>query len=290
MEMDKDGNVDVFSAKSITMRAEEDFNIRADRNITMEAGQNIYMKAAKDHNGTAGENPVGEDAGAGGDIYFEARNDVLVFAKKNMKMTVEDNNMDINVKQTTKILSGGDIDIKTNANMRTETAKDYDVNAKGGIYQTSVGEFNLAAGAGIYQESAGDFHAHAVKNMYQTGTTGVDILSSTSLKMTGIAGTDIFSPSSIKIMGSSVDINGAPPTPATPASPADESYSANEAEKVTPILKLFGVNVIFEMLKGKPVREAIAVLWPKDKRLRDVKTIIGRWITREPCPEKKHKK
>lgn len=49
IELSESGHVDIYGAKSISMRTEEDLNIRADRDINIEAGRNINVKAAKDY-------------------------------------------------------------------------------------------------------------------------------------------------------------------------------------------------------------------------------------------------
>lgn len=45
IQMDEDGNVDVFGAESFSVRAQQDINLRADRDINIEAGRNINSKA-----------------------------------------------------------------------------------------------------------------------------------------------------------------------------------------------------------------------------------------------------
>jgi hypothetical protein len=70
IEVSDDG-IDVYSKGSISMRAEQDFNVRADRNINLDAGvdvnisagNNINDYAAVDHNTKAGKN-INELAGA----------------------------------------------------------------------------------------------------------------------------------------------------------------------------------------------------------------------------------
>ena len=72
--MDAEGNFDIFGAKSVSIRSQEDINFRADRDVVMEAGRNIVIKAAKDFV----PDPTGlgtisaPGAGLGGDITIEA--------------------------------------------------------------------------------------------------------------------------------------------------------------------------------------------------------------------------
>lgn len=114
VQMDQKGNVDIFGATNISMRAQRDFNIRADRNINIEAGQNIYMKAAKD---TIQEtttftydvnnvpkpstipvwNYVGENKGEGGNIVIQALNDMHSTVEQNSYLTVKYQNHNVKV-------------------------------------------------------------------------------------------------------------------------------------------------------------------------------------------------
>ncbi|RLB67309.1 MAG: hypothetical protein DRH08_03970, partial [Deltaproteobacteria bacterium] len=114
-----------------------------------------------------------------------------------------------------------------------------------------------------------------------------------NLKSTGIKSNDIYSVESVKLTALSIQINGGPATPATPATGALE---AEEAEILTPQkTKKDFKNVIFDVIKGLPIKAAIAKLYPKDTRERDLAdTLLPRWLTREPQPEanktKTHKK
>jgi len=49
LELNNDGNIDVYGSGSLNLRAEIDFNIRADRDVNIESGRNINFKAAGDH-------------------------------------------------------------------------------------------------------------------------------------------------------------------------------------------------------------------------------------------------
>jgi hypothetical protein len=69
IQMDADGNVDIFGAKSMSVRSQEDINLRADRNINIEAGQNINTKAVA------------------GKINIEAQ--AGVFTKSNAKVQID---------------------------------------------------------------------------------------------------------------------------------------------------------------------------------------------------------
>jgi hypothetical protein len=74
IQMDAEGNVDVFGAKSFSVRAQEDINLRADRDVNIEAGRDLNIKAAKDYknvtNGSVGKS--GNESG--GNLTIEVKN------------------------------------------------------------------------------------------------------------------------------------------------------------------------------------------------------------------------
>jgi len=53
-----DSGVDIYSANSVSVRAEKDINFRADQNIIFDAGQNIFMRSGLDINTSSGRNTV----------------------------------------------------------------------------------------------------------------------------------------------------------------------------------------------------------------------------------------
>lgn len=108
VQMDQKGNIDIFGATNISMRAQQDINMRADRNINIEAGQNIYMKAAKDTTASTTTftydvnnvpkpstipyyKYVGEGSGQGGNIVMQALNDTHTTVKNDAFVTIGKN-------------------------------------------------------------------------------------------------------------------------------------------------------------------------------------------------------
>lgn len=120
IQMDADGNVDIFGAKSVSVRSQEDINLRADKNINIEAGQNINMKAAKDSD--ASGKIVGESAGLGGDINMQAMNQLNTTVETDAKLTAK-GKYDINIGATITETAGGAIGIKS-ANLQVTAGGD----------------------------------------------------------------------------------------------------------------------------------------------------------------------
>lgn len=161
VQMDQYGNVDIFGATDISMRAQRDVNIRADRNINIEAGQNIFMKAAKD---TTEETttftydvtnvpqkktiPVwkykGEGKGQGGNIVMQALNNWQSTTKNTAYLTVTDNNMNIKIGNAlvlTTVNGGQDYNAKQGIKLTTSAA--VDIAAKGNIRVGSQGQISV---------------------------------------------------------------------------------------------------------------------------------------------------
>lgn len=123
VQLDQKGNIDIFGATNISMRAQRDINLRADRNINIEAGQNIYMKAAKDTTASTTTftydvnnipkpstiqyfKYVGEGSGEGGNIVMQSLNDMHTTVKNNSYISI-DKNFDLKIKGNINISADG---------------------------------------------------------------------------------------------------------------------------------------------------------------------------------------
>lgn len=127
VQMDQKGNIDIFGATNISMRAQKDINLRADRNINIEAGQNIFMKAAKDtiesttsftYDVNNVPKPstipywkyVGEGKGAGGNIITQALNNTHTTVKNTSYITVG-TNLELKVANNIDISANGEYNL-----------------------------------------------------------------------------------------------------------------------------------------------------------------------------------
>lgn len=89
IQMDAEGNVDIFGAKSFSVRSQEDVNIRADRDVNIEAGRDVNLKAAKDFkNSDAGS--VGKSGDeTGGDLNIDVKGSVNWRTDGNLHITTD---------------------------------------------------------------------------------------------------------------------------------------------------------------------------------------------------------
>lgn len=167
VQMDQKGNIDIFGATNISMRAQRDFNIRADRNINIEAGQNIFMKAAKDTKETTTNftydvnnvpkpstipvwGYVGEGKGTGGNIVMQALNNWHSTTQKNAFLSVTENNMDIkigNALNVTTVEGGQNYKSKQGVKLTTDAA--VDIVASNNIRVNSLGSISVISTKGV---------------------------------------------------------------------------------------------------------------------------------------------
>ena len=300
VQMDKDGNVDIFGATDISMRAQRDLNIRADRNVNIEAGQNIFMKAAKDttqqtvpftydvNNIPQSKNIpvwgyVGEGKGTGGNIVMQALNNWQSTTQKGAFLTVIENDMNIKVGNTLNATTvNGGQNYSSKLGIKMTTAATFDLAATGNIRVGSNATISVVGSTGVIVCSNADISLNAFGNIIEsaageysldaaTVAIGTDVNIGGKLNATGnvtgrIVGVD---------SGSGVNTAVGGPTTLNP-NVAEAALSANSARPA----------------EVKPMNEKINILatWkdPESKFKRNsqgLQTTTSRFPTYEPCPE-----
>lgn len=284
VQMDKDGNVDIFGAKDISMRAQRDLNIRADRNVNIEAGQNIFMKAAKDttqqtvpftydvNNIPQPKNIpvwsyVGEGKGQGGNIVMQALNNWQSTTQKGAFLTVIDNDMNIKVGNTlnaTTVNGGQNYSSKLGIKMTTDAT--FDLGAKGNIRVGSKGTISVVSEAGTVICSTKDISLNAGGNIIETA----DVIS-----LNGTDGVIATSIQAASVVAPNINEGGSAPDMLSPGV-SEAALGANSARPA----------------EVKPMNEKINILatWkdPESKFKRNsqgMQTTTSRFPTYEPCPE-----
>lgn len=87
LQMDADGNVDIFGAENFSVRSQKDINLRADRDVVIEGGRDVKIRASKDYIGNAAGAIGQPGSGQGGDILLDSGGNLAVFAQDSMKLT-----------------------------------------------------------------------------------------------------------------------------------------------------------------------------------------------------------
>lgn len=106
IQLDEEGNADIFAAKDMSFRAQGDFNIRADNNVNIEAGQNVNIKGVND-------------------VKLQALNEMHFTVQNNILTTVTDGNHNLDVQTgTSDTKVAGDIKISTDGSLDIDVGGD----------------------------------------------------------------------------------------------------------------------------------------------------------------------
>ena len=273
IQMDAEGNFDIFSAKSVSVRSQEDINFRADRDVNIEAGRNIRMKATNDFIGTTDGTVGAEDEGTGGgNIRMEALLDMQTIVKRNHNTQITEGSMTTLIQQgsrSTTIEGSDQVDI-TGAYL-LQADGDGGMNI-GGNFVTSAGTYGVGSGnfnvdldgsvaAGGNLVASGEVFG---KEVYSSKATLSDLHNHTHSQKPDSDGNAQKDTDPFKTSGSTSSVAG--PT-------AGEATAVNAFDPLTPNEK---TNVL-------------ATFSDEDNFERDtqdgVLTITGRFLTFEPCPE-----
>ena len=196
VQMDKDGNIDIFGAKDISCRAQRDINLRADRNVNIEAGQNVFIKAAQDtiqgtttftynvNNSPSTKtipvwNNVGEGNGSGGNVVIEALNDIHTTADTDILFTATNGNIN-NVAGTGFLATtqNGGVDINSNIGIKLTAGGAFDINSSGNVRVSSDGSLNFIGSDDIILCTEADINLKAADSIYTAAVNDIDIVSS----------------------------------------------------------------------------------------------------------------
>lgn len=167
IQMDEDGNVDIFSAESISARSRKDINFRADRDINIEAGQNINVKAAKDTDAEGAF--VGEGSGEGGDIKVQALNNHHTTVHENQFTTVINGNKNLDVQTGSRFeLVETDDNLTVNGSKFKTIANEYSISNT--TFNISTDDYSLTvANATNIQSTTMDVKLSAVGTFEMSG-------------------------------------------------------------------------------------------------------------------------
>jgi hypothetical protein len=128
IEMDQDGNIDIFSTKRVSIRTESDLNLTSDKTIRMHGKEGIHLYSGKE-------------------VRVQALEDIHVKTAQTLRThSVQD----------TKMQADGEIHSKSTGNTNIEAGADINIKAGGVGKVTAGGVLNLT-GSQIL-ETAGQIH------------------------------------------------------------------------------------------------------------------------------------
>ena len=275
LQIDAEGNFDVFSAKSVSIRSLEDINLRADNDINIEAGRNLLLKAAADklpvpdtgipiETGAVGPPTVGD----GGEIIIEAANDLTMtslLGSMNTTILVGDHDTTVTGNRTTNIV--GDDSLLIGGGQTMTTTGTLDLSAVGGITMSTAGVFGVGSPAFNVSSSGIQTTGKAVALGEMFGAD----FKSPAMSLNGLQGHThvIASGSSAGVTKPFVGTGGGGSVTGPTAAVATAAIPG------IPTVPLPKVNVLATFIP--PLNDT--------RLVQPVLTMVGRFLTYEPCPE-----
>lgn len=147
VELGEDGNVDIYGAKSMSIRSELDINIRADRDLNVEAGRDINMKAAKSYReATETQSAITDPGqGEGGDINIYAMADMETVVEDNIITSTVNGDYDLNVYGRGTTTFGTELGVKSlNYNLDTIGNVQFEGTLHANANITTLGDMSTA--------------------------------------------------------------------------------------------------------------------------------------------------
>jgi len=249
LQIDSDGNVDIFGAGSISMRAMEDINLRADRNVNIESGQNINLKACKDYSGS--DTIMTPFTGYGGNINIEANNDLSLLSWRDSKFDIRRN-----------------LDLVTGANFSSEIKGTQFNKVLGDNFSTTVGLVSVKSTGELYIESTANANIKTSGTMRYSG-------SNASLNDEGVYFGEDFQTPTIGIVGH------AHPRTSTGSGGGGSKTDATSA--IAPTIPEAVISTTIEITLKRNMLESFKDFFTRNSQ--NVQSIVSRFMTYEPCPE-----
>lgn len=259
IELSESGHIDVYGADSISARSEKDINLRADRDINMEAGRNVKLRTSKDWKD--GEGIESEGQGQGGNIDIESYYGETRQLNKNFTHEILES-------KKVKVGDGYSVDVGGNHKITSQN-----FNLGTGNFSLDTDEIQIDTG--LFDVTSGDteFDNSGTASFYGTE---VNIGAVTTLQV-GSAGVANFGGTTATVGGSSFSISTSS-NPAAPGTGAGPSVSVSADDISVEKLETNDKQNVLSDINSDP-----EYLGNKDRE--DVKSIVKRFITQEPCVE-----
>lgn len=287
VQIDDNGDIDVFSANDITFRSQGNLNIRADKNVSIEAGQSFLLKAAK--NTDTDGNIVEDGEGVGGDIKFEALNNMSSIVKNNVSMKIEegDHSREIVTGNDKKYVKGNiEIDVKGNISYVVDGNHSQKIQGKKSTQASSIS----LKSSGIVLDDSGNLQLSGNINAPNGNVFSTDF-KTPSLSLVDHTH-DIEAFVAPDNHGKSVQ-KGKSGGSTTSVSVSDVNIELDEVEKLVPINTVVKTNILKDFDGTVNISEhgnmnvPYENWWNRKEEL--VKTVVPKFLTFEPCKEHKKK-
>lgn len=136
IELDEDGNIDIFAAKSVSMNALEDVNLRASRDVNIEGGRNVNIKAASSYASVAASTgaSVVPGTGDGGNIVMHSTKDTNITSDQNTFITQTAGTFNLKGEGDFNFETGAVTNIKSTGNIAIASGGDIGVSGSGTLF------------------------------------------------------------------------------------------------------------------------------------------------------------
>lgn len=176
VELDKNGNVDLYAKRRLSVHAEKDINFSTDETFRVHAKKGIHMYAGN----TLGQEEL-DRIPNDGEIRIHSTNDLHVISEKNIRvLSIEDTLLEVGGKVCQTVGDSWSLQVQNNINIVTNTgeynltvATDINELAGGNIRRYSLGETRNLANSDMKTHSFGgqmDIGAQKAVNMKSMGS------------------------------------------------------------------------------------------------------------------------
>jgi len=269
IELTSQGKIDIYSADSVSIRTETDFNFVADRDINLSAGRSINLHSTSRTNINSNDNiNIRSDStvyvNADSNLNLKATGKTMITGDSNVEIKTQtfklsSTTTDILTAGATHITSNGNLELKSNANTLLSSNGNLDI---------LTGVNTKITAANIHVNTSGTMFITSENTQMKSTSDTLITSASTQLKSSGkivsqAATIDLNASGVIIVKGSQVKINGPSDTPATAtdAGIANKAIQANEATAASgaesaPKLVLFPLPGIGQtIVKRAPTQE-----------------------------------
>lgn len=165
IEMDNNGNIDVYTKRRLSFHAEKDINFSTDETFRVHAKKSINLYAG---NNTEQEKLDGPPSD--GQIRIHAEDDIHVITKKNYRqLSFEDTLIEIGGKLCESIGDSMYLQVQNEINIITNTG-DYNLTVSGDINEMVQGNVNKFAAGSMKMASNGNAQVHSFDGKMDIGS------------------------------------------------------------------------------------------------------------------------
>ncbi len=184
IEMDKEGNIDIFGQKSVSVSAGQDINLHADRDVNIEAGGSIKMRSI-DETRMYSKKPF--NISSGGDVLVFSQGNAHIVSNSNIYntavgslqyrsnygifLTSQENNIDIkNLTGNIRLFAGGNVDASSASDIRLRSINGaLSLFGEADVKVKSNSTLNLVGGADVKVQGNGSVNLRSGAGNVNTG-------------------------------------------------------------------------------------------------------------------------